>query len=136
MTARSARHFRELGRAKNRRSGGQSRRNIEKIRFRGNWSREAIWFLISMLFILTGGVLSENSAESSGRSVIVAEEPAETAATTDRGARWSGAFRRNQPVVQPLMIPLLVVVRDELGECPPEVGLAEENDAIQALFLN
>jgi hypothetical protein len=53
MTAQSARHLRELGRAKNRRSGGQSRRNIEKIRFRGNWSREAIWFLISMLFILT-----------------------------------------------------------------------------------
>jgi len=53
MTARIAGHLRELGRARSRRSGGQSRRNIEKIRFRGNWSRAAIWFLISMLFILT-----------------------------------------------------------------------------------
>jgi hypothetical protein len=51
MTARSTRYFRELGRPRNVRSG--SRRRIEKIRLRGNWSREAILFFISMLFALT-----------------------------------------------------------------------------------
>jgi hypothetical protein len=53
MTPRSTstRHFRELGRARSYRSG--SRRRLQKIHFHGNWSAEAILFLLSMLFILT-----------------------------------------------------------------------------------
>jgi hypothetical protein len=51
LTARTTRHFRELGRARSHRSG--SRRRLQKIRFRGNWSPEAILFVLSMLFILT-----------------------------------------------------------------------------------
>ena len=41
---------RELGRARTYRAG--SRRRLQKIRFRGNWSLEAILFFVSMLFIL------------------------------------------------------------------------------------
>jgi hypothetical protein len=51
MTARTMRHFREPGRALRARSG--SRRRLQKISFRGNWSPEAILFLLSMLLILT-----------------------------------------------------------------------------------
>jgi hypothetical protein len=51
MTNRTTRHFRELGRERTRRSG--SRRRLKKIRFRGNWSLEAILFFLSMLFLLT-----------------------------------------------------------------------------------
>jgi len=50
MTARSARHFREFGRARRYRSG--SRRRLQRIRIRDNWSPEAILFLVSMLIIL------------------------------------------------------------------------------------
>ena len=51
MTARTTRHFRELGRTRRFRLG--SRRRLQRIRFRGNWSLEAILFFVAMLFILT-----------------------------------------------------------------------------------
>jgi hypothetical protein len=51
MSARTARAFRELGRPrKTGRSG--SRRRLQRIAFRGNWSLEAIVFFVSMLFLL------------------------------------------------------------------------------------
>ena len=51
MTSRTTRDFRELGRARKYRRG--SRRRLQRIHFRGNWSREAIIFVLSMLLILT-----------------------------------------------------------------------------------
>lgn len=51
MPARTARQFRELGRARKSRSG--SRRRLQRIQFRGNWSLEAILFFVSMLLFLT-----------------------------------------------------------------------------------
>jgi hypothetical protein len=51
MSERSTRHFREQGRALSYRQG--SRRRLQNVRLRGNWSPEAIVFLVSMLFILT-----------------------------------------------------------------------------------
>ena len=51
MTSRTTRHFRELGRTRRYRCG--SRRGLAKIRFRGNWSPEAIILVVWMLFILT-----------------------------------------------------------------------------------
>jgi hypothetical protein len=51
MTARSTRYFREQGGARSYRSG--SKRRLRQIRFRGNWSPEAIVFLIMLLLIFT-----------------------------------------------------------------------------------
>ena len=68
--------------------------------------------------------------------MIVAQEPAEPCATADVGVRWSERFRRNQPIVESLVIPFAVVVSHELTERPAQVGLAEEHEAVQAFFLN
>jgi hypothetical protein len=51
MTTRRAQELRELGRERSGRSG--SRRRLQKIRLRGNWSPEAIVFLIMLLLIFT-----------------------------------------------------------------------------------
>jgi hypothetical protein len=72
MTARSTRHFREAGRYRSRTSG--SRRRLMKIRFRGNWSPEAILFLLSMLFILA--VIVPWLARHSPDEVSVTGQPA------------------------------------------------------------
>jgi hypothetical protein len=72
MTAWSTRHFRELGRYRSHRSG--SRRRLMKIRFRGNWSPEAILFLLSMLFILA--VIVPWLAGHAPDDVSVSERPA------------------------------------------------------------
>jgi len=41
-----------------------------------------------------------------------------------------------EPVAQPLMGPLLVVVVDELPQSLPEMGLAERDDLVEALELD
>ena len=68
--------------------------------------------------------------------MIVAQEPAEPGATADVGVRWSERLRRNQPIVESLVIPVAVVVSHELAERPAQVGLAEEHEAVQTFFLN
>jgi hypothetical protein len=72
MTARSTRHFRELGRARSCRHG--SRRRLQEVRFRGNWSPEAILFFLSMLFILA--VIVPWLARHSPDDVSVPQQPA------------------------------------------------------------
>ena len=46
------------------------------------------------------------------------QEPAEPRSTTDRTVRtwWREPVRRNEPIVQALVIPFLVVMRDERRE--------------------
>jgi hypothetical protein len=51
MSARTAKAFRDVGRPRKRCRSG-SRRRLQRIEFRGNWSLEAIVFLVSMLFLL------------------------------------------------------------------------------------
>ena len=51
MTARSTQHFREEGPAKSYDSG--SRRRLQRIRLRGNWSPAAIVFLVMLLLLFT-----------------------------------------------------------------------------------
>jgi hypothetical protein len=51
MTARKPQHFREMGQVREHPLG--SRRRLERIRLRGNWSREAMIFWLSVLLILT-----------------------------------------------------------------------------------
>ena len=63
-------------------------------------------------------VLSENSVEPSGRSVIVAQEPAEPRPAADRVGRSARRFGKNQLVVQALVIPFPVIVRSELAKRP------------------
>jgi hypothetical protein len=70
--------------------------------------------------------------------MIVAQEPTESPAAADGPvcARWREAFRRNEPIVNPLVIPFLVVVGQELCERPAQVGFAEDDDPIQAFLLD
>jgi len=75
-----------------------------------------------------GLVLSENSAEPSGRSAIVAQEAAEPHATADGGVGWSERFRLNQAIVQSLVIPFVVVVSCELADRLAQVHLAEKHE--------
>ena len=42
----------------------------------------------------------------------------------------------NELIVEPLMIPLLMVVRDKLRDGPPEMALADRNHPIKTLFFN
>ena len=65
-------------------------------------------------------VLSGKSIERSRGSMIVAKEPTEARTTMDVivRTRWSETFRRNEPIVKPLVIPFPMVVGDEFGERP------------------
>jgi hypothetical protein len=81
-------------------------------------------------------VLSENSAEPSGGSVIVPKQPAKPRATADRAVRRSGRFRRDQPVLQTLVIAFPVIVLREGDERAAEVRLAEDHQPGQAFFLD
>ena len=84
------------------------------------------------------GVRSENSIGPSRGSMIVAKEPAEPRPTSHGTghAWWHEPIRRNQPIVQALVIPFLVIVRHERGERPAQVGFAEDDDLIQAFLFN
>jgi hypothetical protein len=83
-------------------------------------------------------VLPENSIVPSCGSVIVTEESAQTRATLDGTVhtRWNVVFRRNQPIVNALTIPFLVVIRRERGERPAQVAFSEDDDPIQAFLLD
>jgi len=70
--------------------------------------------------------------------MIVTKEPTKSLAATDGAVctRWCEAFRRNQPIVKTLVIPLPVIMRRECGESSTQVGFAEDDDPIQALLLD
>ena len=70
--------------------------------------------------------------------MIVAKEPAEPRPATDGTARtrWREPVRRNQPIVQALVIPFLVVMRHERGERPTQVGFPQDDNLIQAFLLD
>ena len=59
--------------------------------------------------------------------MIVVEESTEPRATTDIGAGWSRRFGCNEPVLDALVIPLVVVVGPELGQRPSQAGLTDEH---------
>jgi len=87
---------------------------------------------------VTKPVLSGKSIEPSRGAMIVAEKPAEPRAAMDVAirTRWSETLRRNEPIVNTLVIPFPVVVCHERGERPAQVGFPEDDDPIQAFLLD
>jgi hypothetical protein len=45
-------------------------------------------------------------------------------------------FRRNEPILKARVIPFPVVVGDERGERPAQVGFPKDDDSIQAFLLD
>jgi hypothetical protein len=66
--------------------------------------------LSAVIRVFVGRVLSGNSTEVSGGSVVVPKQPTVPRATADWAMRWLGRFRHDQPVLQALMVPLPVIV--------------------------
>jgi hypothetical protein len=52
------------------------------------------------------------------------------------GADWPAGYWHDQPVAEPLLVPLPVVVRRELVERTDEAPFAEQDQSVQALLTN
>lgn len=75
------------------------------------------------------------------RAAVVVQDAAETFATRNRRSRIGVLVghhrdRRDQPIVQPLVIAFEVVVLDELRDREAKVALTEGNELAQALGLD
>src|SRR5262245_50556926 len=81
-------------------------------------------------------VLSENSAAASRRSIVITKQPAEPRVAADRSVRGSRWCRHDQAVVQALVIPFRVIVLGEFPQRPPQMRLPEDDQPIQAFFLD
>jgi hypothetical protein len=68
--------------------------------------------------------------------MVVAEEPAKPVASTDAPKRGGDGSRERDDVAQPLVVPLLVVVRDVLAQDGAQVGFAERDDLRETLALD
>jgi len=70
--------------------------------------------------------------------MVVAKEPAESRPAVDGTVRprWRETFRHNESIVNTLVIPFPMVVGDEFGERPAQVGFPEDDDLIQAFLLD
>src|SRR3954447_25062976 len=83
-----------------------------------------------------------NTASGGSRrsAVVVVQEAAEAFAMLDQRCRIGVVVgrhddRRDQPVVEALVVALAVVGLDELGDREPEVALTERNELVEALGL-
>ena len=70
-------------------------------------------------------------------AVVVLQHPTEALAALNGAV---GAYRRglrmDQVVVEALVIPLVVIVRNELTDAPPQRALADQNHALEARLLD
>ena len=83
-----------------------------------------------------GRVMFQFSADPTIRPLIEVKQPAKPP-PAPHGARPVGHRRaRDQSIVETLMIPLAVIVLDELRDCLPEVPLTDWNDAIETFFFD
>ena len=73
---------------------------------------------------------------ASCRACVVIEKPAEALTTANPTAPSDGRRAVNEFVAEPLVIPLLVVVGNELGDRPAEMPVAEWNHPVEALMLD
>ena len=83
--------------------------------------------------------MSENSAsalETSSGSIVIAQEPTEPQAAAHAAALRSQRFGGNQSVVNPLVIPLSMVVFEECRQGLPEANLADRHQAFQTFFFD
>lgn len=70
--------------------------------------------------------------------MIVAQQPTEPRPTSDDTLSGIGVRRAgfDELVAEPLMVPLVMVVFDVLGEQMPKMPLSERNHAIEAFGLH
>ena len=74
---------------------------------------------------------------SRGRPIVVLQHPADPLSALNRPARVSRRGQgTDQSVVQPLMIPFVVIVCDEPTDGAPERALAEKYQALDAGLLD
>ena len=75
--------------------------------------------------------------ESSRRAIVIVKQTAQPSTSTNA---TNGPVRRrrarDQCVLDPLVIPLAVIVRDVFGDCASKMPLAERNQPIEALLLD
>src|SRR5215204_4764603 len=69
-------------------------------------------------------------------SGVVIQQPTETLVSTHSTDRPFRGLALDQVVVQPLMIPLAMVVGDEFRDCASMMALAEQNQAVQTLLFD
>jgi hypothetical protein len=87
------------------------------------------------------GEMSHSSAEPSNqslrRAIVIVKQTAQPSTSTNA---TNGPVRRrrarDQCVLDPLVIPLVVIVRDVFGDCPSKMPLAERNQPIEALLID
>jgi hypothetical protein len=84
-------------------------------------------------------VVSDNSVDnppSSRDTVVVIHQPAHTRSAANRPAATGSLERLNQFVADALMVPLTVVVRDELRNRAAKVALTQRDHAVEAFLLD
>lgn len=81
--------------------------------------------------------MSENSACSLRRgAVVIIEQPTEPLPPTDGTAGARSWQLIDQLVVQPLVVPLAVIVRHKVSKRLPKVAFSERNHAVKAFLSN
>ena len=70
---------------------------------------------------------------SSGRARVIIEEPAEPLTTANPTGAVNRRHAVDECVAEPLVIPLPVVMLDELGDRPAEMTVAERDHTVEAL---
>jgi len=74
--------------------------------------------------------------ESSGDSLVVVQQSAKALTPADPSLASTQRASVDEPVPEPLMIPLAMVVLDVFGDRAPEMALAERDDPIEAFLLD
>jgi hypothetical protein len=69
-------------------------------------------------------------------SRVIVEKPTESRAATDRTDGPHRGSTGDQLVVEPLVVPLAMIVLEVLGDHETEVTVTQGDEAIQAFFLD
>ena len=73
---------------------------------------------------------------ASCRAYVVIEKPAEALTTANPTAAMNRRRAVNEFVAEPLVIPLLVIVCNELGDRPAEMTVTKRDHPVEALVLD
>jgi hypothetical protein len=78
----------------------------------------------------------EVSRRTSRGSFVVIQQAAKPRTPTNPALASLGRLALNEPIVEPLMISLMMVMGDEFHDGPSEVPLANRNHPIEALLFD
>ena len=81
-------------------------------------------------------VLFHIAADPSRRRLVVIQQSSQARAPTHTAGRVGRGRPRDQPIVESLVIPFEMIVRDKLDDRASEVLLPQRNHAIQAFLLD